>query len=124
MKPGLLAFLLLLPLPALGCGICIEDRIASCYDHAVVMRAKSSGQAVAFFGIGGDIVRSAETRRRVERAILALPGVQAGTQRISLENAALSFAYDPARAAPEALARELARRLADRRLSVQVLKTL
>lgn len=63
----------------------------------MVTGAKAKGHAGAFFAIKGEIVVQPETRRAVLKAIEALPGVQRGTGRVSLENAALSFAFDPSR---------------------------
>ena len=100
---------LALSLEALACGVCIDDKVASCYDHGVIEAAKKRGHAVAFFAIEGDVVRSAETRRAVLRAVEAAPGVQRGSARVSLENAALSFAYDPARTSPAVAARAIGR---------------
>jgi hypothetical protein len=120
----LFLLLMMLSQATLACGVCIDDKIASCYDHAVVTGAKAKGHAVAFFAIHGELVRSAETRSAILKAIAGLPGVQRGTGRVSLENAALSFAFDPARTSAEAAQRELSRRLAGRRLYATSLRTL
>ncbi len=82
---------------AVACGVCLEDRVASCYDHAVVTSALDRGHYVAFFAIQGAVVRDSQTARAVVRAIESARGVRSGTARVSLENAALSFAFDPAR---------------------------
>lgn len=110
---ALLATLLALGcLEAAACGICIEDKVAACYDHAVVSQAKARGHEVAFFAIDGPLVRSADNRARVAKAIHAQRGVLAGTARVSLENAALSFAYDPGRTSRAAVAGAVQERLA------------
>lgn len=124
MKRILFGVLALLVSEVHACGICIDDKIASCYDHAVVTSAKAKGQAVAFFAIKGDIVRSRETRDAVLAAIAAVPGVLRASGRVSLENAALSFAFDPARTTPEAARHELARRLGAKGLGVSHLRTI
>jgi hypothetical protein len=124
MRTILLGLFALLAFEAQACGICIDDKIASSYDHALIMQAKAAGRAVAFFGIEGDIVRSAATRRAVMQAIEATPGVQRGSARVSLENAALSFVFDPARTSPEAAQRALDRRLAAKGLGVSLLRTI
>jgi hypothetical protein len=124
MKTIALTVLALLAVEVQACGICIDDKIASCYDHAVVMRAKAKGHAVAFFAINGDLVRSRETREAVLAAIAAVPGVQRASARVSLENAALSFAFDPALTSAHAAERELSRRLAPKRLALAHLRTL
>ncbi len=109
---------------AFACGVCVEDRIASCYDHAVITQAKAQGGAVAFFAILGDIVRTEETRKALQQAIESTPGVRQGTARVSLENAALSFAFDPARLTVQDAERRLAAKLSSRRLRVGHLRTL
>ena len=76
----LLAVLAVPGFEARACGICIDDKIASCYDHAVVTALLA--------------------------AIAALPGVQRASGRVSLESAALSFAVDPARTTTEAARRD------------------
>ena len=40
---------------ASACGYCVEDKIASTYDHSVVTRALSQGHHVAFFHIDGPV---------------------------------------------------------------------
>jgi hypothetical protein len=119
-----LAFAALMSFDAAACGVCIDDKIASCYDHAVVTRAHAQGHAVVFFAIRGDLVRSAETRRAIIRAIEATGGVQRGTARVSLENAALSFAFDPARTSLMRAHGELARKLSESRLDLTPLRVL
>jgi hypothetical protein len=115
-----LAFLVL-STSALACGICIDDKIASCYDHGIVEAAKKRGHAVAFFAIEGDVVRSAEVRSRVSRAIETTRGVRKGSARVSLENGALSFAYDPARTTPAQAARVIGAALG---MQLKLLRTL
>ena len=107
-----------------ACGICIDDKVASSYDHAVVAQAKQRGHEVAFFAIEGPLVRSAETRGAVLRAIRSANGVQGASARVSLENAALSFAYDPARTTLAAVGAALDARLAERRLSLRFLRVM
>jgi hypothetical protein len=124
MKASWLLVLGLLALDVQACGICIDDKIASCYDHAVVTTAKAKGDEVAFFAITGDIVRDDRTRRAVLNAIAALPGVRRASGRVSLENAAFSFAFDPARTTPEAARRQLSRRLGARGLDASLLRTI
>ena len=124
MKRVAVTLLALAALEVQACGVCIDDKIASCYDHAVVTNAKAKGHAVAFYAIKGDIVRSQETRDAVLEAIAEVPGVQRASGRVSLENAALSFAFDPARTTPEAAGRELGRRLGAKALSLSLLRTM
>jgi hypothetical protein len=106
-RPLLVLWLASFQAAALACGICIDDKVASCYDHGVVEAAKKRGHAVAFFAIEGDVVRSEALRGKVRRAIESARGVRKGSARVSLENAALSFAYDPARGSAEEAGRAI-----------------
>ncbi len=115
MRTLLLVAALLAP-PALACGVCVEDKVASCYDHAVVTRAQSRGQEVAFFAVQGAPLPEA---KKLVHAIDASPGVERGTARVSVENGALSFAYDPRRANALAIADGLEKRA---RVSLGLLK--
>lgn len=107
-----------------ACGICIDDKVASSYDHAVVTQAKQRGHEVAFFAIDGSLPVRDDVRSAVLRAVKVTPGVQRGTARVSLENAALSFAYDPARTTHAAVGAALDARLAERRLSLRFLRVM
>jgi hypothetical protein len=110
--------------PGLACGVCIDDKVASCYDHAVVAQAKARGHEVAFFAIDGPLVVDAENRRRILKAVQTHRGVLPGTARVSLENAALSFAYDPRRARQARIVSEIGGKLAARGLSLRFLRSM
>ena len=120
------AFILLMgfPLQTLACGVCIDDKVASCYDHAVVTRAKARGHEVAFFAIDGSLPHSAEVRAQVLSAVQGTPGVQRGTARVSLESAALSFAYDPRRARQSLIVAGIEKKLYARGLSLRFLRAM
>ncbi|MGQ0547121.1 MAG: hypothetical protein ACT4P3_17615 [Betaproteobacteria bacterium] len=84
----------------------VKSLLASCYDHAVVAQAKARGHEV------------------VSKAIHTQRGVQPGTARVSLENAALSFAYDPARTSHAAIAGAVEKRLPAPGLSLRFLRAM
>ena len=113
---------------AWACGVCIDDKVASCYDHAVVTQAKAHGHEVAFFAVQGPLPQNAGTRARLAKALAATPGVLKESARVSVENAALSFAYDPKRANAMAIAHELEKRLsqhaAEPKLSLALLRVI
>ena len=98
--------------PGLACGHCVEDKIAAAYDHAVVTQALERGHAVAYFALEGAMVPGVAAQRRLAALVGAVPGVTRGTVRVSAENAALSFAFDPARHPYRPLALALDRKLA------------
>ena len=82
---------------ALACGVCIEDKVAAAYDHAVVTRAVDRGWVVVFAEVKGAGDAAAAARR--------LGGVDASSVRVSQQPGSLSFALDPRRRSPrEALA--------------------
>ena len=102
---------------AQACGHCVEDRIAAAYDHAVLKSAAARGHAVAFFALepapqGSPVTTNG--KHVLEAAAGAVPGVDAGTARASVEPGALSFAYDPARTRLPELQRALQNRLTKR----------
>ena len=83
---------------ASACGVCIEDKIAAVYDHAVVTQALASGHTVVFAEVRGATDRAAvgklvKTARRTR-------GVDRETVRASVEPGALSFALDTAAQKP------------------------
>ena len=99
-RSTLLAGLVLLALPyhaALACGYCVEDKLASVYDHAIVSRALSQKHQVLFFDIGGRLTGSAHERQILERGAGRALGVDADSIRVSVDTAALSFSIDPIR---------------------------
>jgi hypothetical protein len=124
MKRLALVLLASFSLETIACGVCIDDKVASCYDYAVVTKAKARGHEVAFFAIDGSLPVRDDVRSAVLRAVQVTPGVLRGTARVSLENAALSFAYDPARTTHAAVGAALDARLAGRRLSLRFLRVM
>ncbi len=97
--------------PSRACGVCVEDRVAAVYDHAVVEGAYQRGHAVAFLGIDGGQPLDAGRARAVRAALAAVAGVERDSIRVSPESASCSAAYDPRLASPEALAARASRRL-------------
>ena len=95
MSRGLVAVLGMAALgTAMACGVCIEDKIAATYDHAMVTRARAQGRIVVF----------AEPRANVEAGTLAQKlssaaaharGVDPASVRTSQAPASLAFALDP-----------------------------
>ncbi|HWI81312.1 hypothetical protein [Ramlibacter sp.] len=90
--PGLLA----LAAPAAwGCGVCVEDKVAATYDHAVLQRAAANGQLVMFCGVTGRADAA-----RLRQAAASVRGLDRASVRVSAQPAALSFALDPRRQSP------------------------
>jgi len=119
------ALLLVLHAPAgLACGYCVEDKIASTYDHAVVTRALGQGHHVAFFHIDGPAVPDEAIRRFIEASAESTPGVDKGSVRASVETVTLALAFDPGRASVASVIRVLDKKLAARRLSLMPLRVM
>ena len=95
---------------ALACGVCIDDKVAATYDHAVVTRAVASHQLMVFGEIAGAVDMKVATSR-IARAAPQVPGIDRRSVRTSLAPAAFSFALDPAARAPDAAVAELQKRL-------------
>ena len=79
--------------PAMACGICVEDKVAAAYDHAVVMQALDQGKVVVFAevkGPGPAASRVAAARKAAAR----VPGIERRSVRVAESPAALSFMLD------------------------------
>ena len=103
---------------AAACGHCVEDRIAAVYDHALVQRARASKHQVAYFAWDGALARDGASLRRMLALAEAVPGIDKGSVRVSMEPAAIAVVFDPRRSDAAAIATAL--RAALRRLSVEV----
>ncbi|HZT63862.1 MAG TPA: hypothetical protein VFA36_12045 [Burkholderiales bacterium] len=113
---------LLLAQGSLGCGYCVEDKIAAAYDHAVVVSATDRGHEVAFLSIEGTTAKSQE--RSIVSAVESVAGVDRGTVRASLEGGAVSFAFDPARTPVSSIVGNIRKKLAAKGVRVSLLKVL
>jgi hypothetical protein len=83
-----------LPVAALACGVCVEDKVAATYDHAVVARAIADRRVVVFAAITGQA--DGRTLAAVaRRATSGVPGVERGSVRVAVDPIAISFALDP-----------------------------
>ena len=83
--------------PSWACGTCVEDKVASTYDHAIVQRAAATGRVMVYCELGGRWDAA-----NLKAAAAKVRGVDAATVRTSREQGALSFALDPAAQSPQA----------------------
>ena len=96
MKKALL--LLAIAAPAVwACGVCIEDKVAATYDHAVMQRAAASGKAMVYCEVHGSL-----DVRRWQSAARQVRGLDPASVRVSREPAAISFALDTSQQSPQA----------------------
>ena len=103
---------------ALACGYCVEDQIATAYDHAVVTHALAEKHVVVFMHVDGAV----PSRRALERAVYSVPAVDRGTARVSADLLTVSFAFDPARTGLGALHARLEKRLGVVLMPLQVME--
>jgi hypothetical protein len=108
-KRWLLILALAAPSLAIACGVCIEDKIAATYDHAILTKAKAKNQIVVFGAIEGG--NAAQAGARIATTASGIKGVQRGTTLTSAEPPAFSFVLDPRAQKPEAAIAELQRRI-------------
>jgi hypothetical protein len=104
-----------------ACGFCIEDRVATVYDQAIVTDALARSRVVAFFSLEGEPRADAATQRAVLAALEAAGGVR-GTGRVDLASGACSIAFDPARTRLAALVAAADRKLAARHIVLKALR--
>ena len=107
-----------------ACGYCVEDKMASVYDHAVVTRALGQQHHVAFFHLDGALSTGEAGRQSLLKAVESSPGADKGSARASLESASLSVAFDPKRTPIAVLQNEIERKLAARKLSLMLLQVM
>lgn len=115
---GATGLLLALQGTAAACGYCVEDKIATVYDHAIVTHALGRKHHVAFFAIDGTLAPGDDTRRAIEAIAESAHGVDKGSARVSVESASLSVAFDPQRTPLAAVHRALEQKLAAKKLSL------
>jgi hypothetical protein len=112
-----------LPLAALACGVCVEDRVAAVFDNATVDAAVAKKRHLAFFGVEGSLPATAESRKAIADALQASGGLK-GTVRVSLESASASAAFDPGKTSLAALRDGAQVRLARRGLTLTALRVI
>ena len=87
---------------ACACGVCIEDKVAATYDHAVIHAAIASHRQVIFVALEGrDGPLAGE---RIVAAARRLPGMQPASVRYAAAPPAFSFAIAKNVAPDKALA--------------------
>ena len=121
---GAAGLLLALQGPAAACGYCVEDKMATVYDHAIVTQALGRKHHVAFFAIDGALTPGDGARRAIEALAESAHGVHKGSARVSVESASLSVAFDPQRVPFVVLHKALEQKLAAKKLSLMPLRVM
>jgi hypothetical protein len=88
---------LLVPMLAMACGHCEEDLVASVYDHGLVLRSQSLKQRIMYMAWDGPVARDDATARRLMQEVSRATSVTPGSVRVSVQPAALSVAFNPAK---------------------------
>lgn len=120
---GAAAALALAAGPAGACGVCVEDKVAVTYDHAVVVRAAAQKHVVVFASIDG-MGGAEDLARDASAAAKRVPGVDRDSVRSASAPVALSFALDPAARSPESAVAEVERRAKSPGLKLSVLRVI
>jgi hypothetical protein len=81
---------------AMACGVCLEDKVAASYDHALVERALAQHRVVVFAEPRAAI--DASKLKAVAAKAARAPGVDASTVKTSAAPQSVSFVLDPKRA--------------------------
>ncbi len=121
---ALLAALLACVSTSFACGYCVEDKMASVYDHAVVTRALGQQHHIAFFHVDGRLAMGDAGKRALIQVVESAPGADRGSARVSVESASLSVAFDPKRTPVVALQKDIERKLAGKGLTLMLLQVM
>lgn len=103
---------------ALACGHCDEDRIAAVYDHALSQRTLALKHEIIFFAWDGPLAQSDASRQKMLALGEAVPGVDKGSTRVSMQPAALAVAFAPQRYSAQAVEAALKQKLASMKLTI------
>lgn len=106
MRKALLAIAFAAP-AAWACGVCVEDKVAATYDHAVLQKAQASGKVVVFCELSGPL-----DKPRITRAAAHVRGLDPASLRVSANPGALSFALDTNAQSPQAAVAAIQQRAA------------
>ena len=110
------------PPAVMACGVCIEDRVAATYDHAIITAAIAKRQQVVFVGIDGPVAAST-IGTRIAAAARRVPGLKPGTLRTSGAPLAFSFALDESQK-PDAAVAGFQAAVADTRARLTVMRVI
>ncbi|MHB8534131.1 MAG: hypothetical protein ACYDBW_01640 [Sulfuricaulis sp.] len=82
---------------SVGCGVCVEDKVAATYDYRVTENAARQGNGIAYTEIAGSLAGAVETVAAIQQVVERTPGVIPGSVRLSAAPPAVSFVWDLAR---------------------------
>jgi hypothetical protein len=105
----LLAAIALASGPAVGCGYCVEDKIAAVYDHGLIAQTLARGHDVAFIAYEPRAPIGGQGSDAIRLALERIGGIDRGSVRAASES--FSLAFDPRRLPAGKLLRALDREL-------------
>ena len=117
----LASFLFLLSWNAFACGHCLQDRIASVYDHVLVAKTKQLNQKMLYLVWDGPAARDETTKRHLIAIASRLQGVTKGSVRVALEPPKIGLAYQPSNISRERIETLLLQDLHSMKIVVSVL---
>jgi len=91
------------PVVAAACGVCLEDKVAATYDHAVVEQALDTRRSIVFTEMRGS-TDAATLVRKAKAAAARVRGVDRASVRGNPSPLTLSFVLDRGVAANDAVA--------------------
>lgn len=109
--------------PSLACGVCVEDKVAATYDHAVVTRAGTQHHLVVFGEMKGAVDMKA-LAGKIAPAAARVRGIDPGTVRTSASPPAFSFALDPRARSPESAVADLQKRMRTQGATLSILRVM
>ena len=113
--------LLLLSFSAIACGYCLQDRIASVYDHVLVTQTRQLNQKMLYLVWDGPADHDEKTRRTLIGITSRIKGVTKGSVRVSLEPPTIGLAYQPLSISSEQIETVLLQKLRAKKIVVSVL---
>jgi hypothetical protein len=113
-----------MPVLGMACGHCLEDRVASVYDHALVEQAKQHRQTMMYLTWDGPVGRDENTRKLLLAQAARVPGVVLGSVRVALEPATIGLAFNPTQTNRDAVEAALRQRLVKSHISASSLPDL
>ncbi len=122
MRALVLSILLGASSAAPACGYCVEDKVASVYDHALIGKALARRHHVVFFHIEGTVPQGDKGKKLLEGYAYSVPAVERGSVRVSPETLTLAVAFDPARTSLADVQARMEKKLASRGLALMALR--
>ena len=117
----LASFLFLLNWNVFACGDCLQDRIASVYDHVLVAKTKQLNQKMLYLVWDGPAARDETTKRHLIAIASRLQGVTKGSVRVALEPPTIGLAYQPSIISRERIETLLLQELHSMKIVVSIL---